>query len=431
MPKREKIMANIKPFHGVLYNKSKVKNISKVVAPPYDIITAKEQDKLYKANPYNLIRLELGKDFKDDNENKNKYTRAGTTINEWMSSGVLVRDRAPAFYVYKQAYRNGKSKKVRTGIFTLLKFEDSKKAVLPHEKTLAKPKQDRFNLIKEVKANLSPIFGLYDDSKNTVSKIINKSISGKKPYFDVNFGGVNHKLWRMDDKKAVKGIQEFLKDKKVLIADGHHRFEVARNYRDFAKGKADDDSKFNYVLMYVAGINKDNDITIFATHRLLKDIGPLTISEAENKLKDFFTVKYVSGINSLMSSLNKNSKNVCFGIYLDKKYLFISLKNSVNVNKVIDEKKSLAWKKLDVVILHNLVIKNLLSLKDSEDNVKYTRDEKEAVKLVGSKKYGIAFILNPTKVRQVKDVAVEGDMMPQKSTYFYPKLVSGLVINKF
>jgi uncharacterized protein (DUF1015 family) len=425
-------MAQIKPFNGLLYNKKKISDFKKVVAPPYDVISPEERDALYRLSPYNVIRLILGKETGKDSAKNNKYTRARETMAEWVTVSVLVKDDKPAIYIYRQTYKDGARTKVRTGFISIMKIEDPDNGVLPHEKTLAKPKIDRLNLIKEVRANLSPIFSLYYDKKRATSRLLNKFAGGNPPAVDISVDGVTHQLWRLTDVKAISAVRKDMAKRKIVIADGHHRYEVARGYRNLMRWKKNYNKNVDYVMNYFTNIEEAENVTIFATHRLLKNTDGFDPDSSERLLKPFFDVSYFTNLKGMYNALTKNCSRPSFGIYAgDRKYILIVLKKGINLTKVIPGDKSPQWKELDVAVLHELVIKNLLCLKDSEDNVKYVRGIDQADKLVKSGDYKIAFFLNPTRAKQVQEVAEKGDTMPQKSTYFYPKLLTGLVINKF
>lgn len=426
-------MADIKPFQGLLYNPSVIKDPAKVVAPPYDVISPDMQDKLYKAHQKNIVRLILGKGCKDDNENNNKYKRAKRELDRWIKEDTLVRDKEESLYIHEQIYTNGSKSMTRTGFFSLMKIEDpAAKIVMPHEKTLARPKVDRLNLITEVRANLSPIFALYNDDKKAISKILKKAAEASDPIISIQFDGIAHKLWRLSDKKKIDSIKSAMRDKRIVIADGHHRYEVARAYRDMTRGTKDFKPNMDYVMVFLTNLSEPENVTIFSTHRLIRDMSNMDLAAVKGRLAEYFDINDCRDLAELFSSMRENGRPAEFGVYFGgNSYIKLSLKKDVDAAALIDEDKSPEWKKLDVAILHSFIIRKLLSLKDSEDNVKYVRDPEDAVRLVDSRSYGIAFLLNPTKPDEVKRVALKGDTMPQKSTYFYPKVLTGLVMHRF
>ncbi|MGB2630070.1 MAG: DUF1015 domain-containing protein, partial [Candidatus Omnitrophota bacterium] len=268
-------MAEVRPFKGLSYDTGKVGgDYASVVAPPYDVISDKMRDELYEKNAYNIIRLILGKSIEGDNDKHNKYTRAGQLVAEWQDQNILLKDKSESFYVYTQEYEYDGKVYNRIGFFGLMKIEDpGERSVIPHEYTLAKPKEDRMNLIKQVKGNLSPIFVLFEDNGAAVSDIIKKEISSSKPLIDIEVNGETHKIWRVSDPEAIKNISSQMKGKKVYIADGHHRYEVAMVYRNMQREKPDYDGSADYVLMYftdMTGNAADNSLTVVATHRAIK-----------------------------------------------------------------------------------------------------------------------------------------------------------------
>lgn len=426
-------MARIKPFRGIIYNQAKIGNPINVVAPPYDIISKKMQGHFYDLSPYNIIRLILGKETKNDNTNNNKYTRAGRFLKSWLKKGILIKDRKPSIYIYRQTYLYAGKKRVRTGFITLMKIEDPlRSGILPHEYTLEKPKIDRLRLIKKVKANLSPIFSLYYDRNFAILKLLKKSIRKNPPIVSVSLEGVTHQLWRLSEPKTIKFIKNSMRKKKIFIADGHHRYEVALMYKKTMSKKRVYNKNVDYVMMYFTNLRESGNVTILSTHRLLKNIEPLSEKEILKKLGGSFEISIFRDLDKLLEALAKDKKRPHFGMYTGRRiYFLLALKRNISVSKIIKSEKSSHWKRLDVTILHNFILKDLLSLKDSEDNIKYVRDPGHVIKLIDSGRYKIAFFLNPTKIHQVKEVAERRDMMPQKSTYFYPKLLTGLVINKF
>ena len=426
-------MAEIKPFRGILYNRKKV-NIAKVVTPPYDVISAAMQDRFYKTDQFNIIRLALGKIGKKDTPNNNRYTRAGKTIDNWMRNKIFVKDKDPSIYVHAQEYLHKGKKKNRVGFIALMKIEDPKKSgVLPHEYTLAKPKEDRLNLISKTEANLSPIFTLFEDGKSKINKILKHFIKSKNPLFTIEAEGVMHKLWQMYDKHAIRKIQSEMRDKKIFIADGHHRYEVALTYKNTMLKRKKFKKSYGDIMMYFSSLSESGNLTILSTHRVINNIAQFNETKILNKLKKYFYITNVKSVERCMEHLEKTPKNRhAFGMYTGKnKFCILTLKGIYSVRKLIDSPKTYSLKKLDVTILHDLIIDKILGIKVSENSVKYIRNEKDAASVVEKGDYQVAFFLRPTKVTDMKAVAEKSEMMPQKSTYFYPKLLTGLVINKF
>ncbi|MFH1288082.1 MAG: DUF1015 domain-containing protein [bacterium] len=431
-------MAHIIPFRGILYNQKKVKDLSKVVTPPYDVISPKRQDEYYKKSPYNIVRLDLGKEIKGDNSKKNKYTRADCFINEWLERDVLSRDEVPAFYFHTHTYYlKNNLKKVRSGFISLVKIEDFENGVvLPHEKTFKKITSDRLEILRRCETNLSQIFALYPDKTNKINKLFNAKLN--KPAVKlIDEEGSVHRLWKITDTDTIKKIQKDIEKKPLFIADGHHRYETALNYRN---GKRIKDKKttggdpYNYVMMYLSNMD-DVGLTILPTHRLLRDFSPFEMSE----LEQYFSVKKLpfknekqkaSQLKTLINRMGKKGfKRHLFGLYLsgEKTFLLLDLKDCNHILEKLEHGKPTEWAELDVVILHYILIHTIFKTK--EEDISYIADTETACGKVDRKEAKAVILLNPTKISQVKKIASLGEKMPHKSTYFYPKILTGLVIN--
>lgn len=453
---KDDVMPQIEPFRGILYNSKKV-NISTVVAPPYDVISPEMQDELYLRAECNIVRLILGKEEPSDTsvipapakagkagiqKLNNKYKRAKRFFDLWIRKNILIQDRLPSLYIYSQEYRYENKKKTRLGFIARMKIEDpATSRVLPHEYTFSKPKQDRLNLIREVNANLCAIFTLFQDDGKRVEKIL-KTVLRRKPIFDLEYEKVRHRLWRLNNRALIRAVQSAMRDKEIYIADGHHRYEVALLYRDEMRkkdhrlqtaGRRQKPKGYDYVMMYFAPM-KEEGLTILSTHRVVKNIY-MDIEDFISRAGDYFYVKEIGSIKQLLKRMSSAKKGeYVFGLYLkNKKFYLLKLKNEDILDNIIKGNKSREWKRLDVSILHSVIFNHILHLKEKiqdEDNIIYTRELDFAKKEVDKEGYDAAFFLNPTKVSQVQDLARRGDRMPHKSTYFYPKLLSGLVINK-
>ena len=418
-------MPNIKPFKGVLYDPKKIKDLTKVVAPPYDIIPKKMQDELYRKSPYNIVRLELNKTKPSDSAIDNRYTRAKKCFASWLASGVLAQDRKEAIYVYSQKYKVGGKPVERFGFMALMEIEDkSGKKVLPHENTLLAPKMDRLSLMREVKANLSPIFVLYDDRAHGICAILRRVASEKKPFIDVVFEGARNRAWKMDEPGDIRKAERIMAGADTFIADGHHRFEVSRMYSAEANNQGS-----KYVMVYFVESDEDM-LTVLAAHRLAVDIGSLTKAGVLERLEKFFHIKKARDLKTVMSSLEALKDKHVFGMYLGKgEFYVLTLKDIAAVDRAVQNKPR-DWKRLDVSILHLFIFQHVLGIKDDDENIEFVKSAQETAAFVDTKKFKLAFFLNPTKVAEVKRIARLGEKMPRKATYFYPKPISGIVINK-
>lgn len=428
-------MAFLKPFKAVRYNKDRIKQLSRVVAPPYDIISPKAQDALYRIDPHNIVRLILNKTKKSDNAKDNRYIRARQFFETWLKTGVLTRDTLNAIYIYSQVYKDGRRSITRTGFISLMDLDiDKDTRVLPHENTLAAPKRDRLNLMREVNANLSPIFVLYEDKRHDVARTMKTFTDKNKPVIDITVDDVRHMIWKMDDMRCIGKISAMMEKKEIFIADGHHRFETARNYAIEIQNNKDipEDVRRDSRYMMAYFVESDDRIlSILPTHRLIKDIGGLNDGKILDRLCCCVDIKRVSTLTGLMSQLNNLSGRHVFGMYTGKGRFYILKLNRLKDSDRVIGSKSAEWKRLDVSILHLFIMQHALEIRDVDDNVDFVKNPKEAVDLVDRNKFKIAFFLNPTKVSQVKRIAKLGEKMPRKATYFYPKPLSGLVINKF
>lgn len=427
-------MPSIRPFKAVIYNKKQIKDYARVVAPPYDVISSPMQEALYKKHKKNIVRLILGKIKKSDNISDNRYVRAKKFMESWLKENVLSRDSRESIYLYSQKYKYDNRWIARTGFISLIRLEVAdRKKVLPHENTLKAPKLDRLNLMRNVAANLSPIFMLYEDDRDEISNILKKNISLKKPFIDISIDNIRNRVWKISKRSDIEKIEKFMKNKDVFIADGHHRYETAVNYAaEIENSNAPKSLKNNskYALAYFCKLD-DRSLTILPTHRLVKDIGRLNKNVILEKLREFFIIKEYNSAGNLISTLKELRSCHTFGMYMgSKKFYCLMLKNEEIARNSMG-KGSPDWKNLDVAILHLVIIQNILAIRDEDDNIEFIKDACEAVKLVDKGRFKIAFLLNPTKVSEMKKVARHGEKMPRKATYFYPKLLSGLVINKF
>ena len=444
-------MAKIIPFKGILYNKEKIRDIKDVVAPPYDVISPAEQEELYKRHENNVVRLILGKESDSDTPDNNRYTKARDSFDSWQRDSILIKDAFPSIYVYSQEYHLGETegfeKKRRLGLIALSKLEDfGEGKIHPHENTLAKPKEDRLKLMQHCNANFSSIFGLFSDPSKRIDSVL-KDYMRHSPLYDlVDDAGMRHTLWAIRDNKVIQIITGVMSDKQVFIADGHHRYETAINYRNEMREKLPNftgEELYNYVMMYFTNTNSEG-LSILPIHRLVSNLSNFDKKKIIKKAGEFFNIEKLSLNESdektvkqkLFSDMKERGKKEhIFGMYLgNDEYLLLTLKDEDVLDRLITNSRHPSWKKLDVTILHTLLIEKVLGVSEKnlaeQKNITYTISEDEAIKDVKAGKYQIALFLNPTKIEEVKDVATAGEKMPQKSTFFYPKLITGLVMNK-
>ncbi len=437
-------MAEIQPFRGLRYNPGKIK-FNEIIAEPYDRITPQMQEDYYRRSPYNVVRIILGRDDDLEHPEKNKYKRAKIYLDEWEKAGILIREDKKALYFYEQEFRVRNESKRRMGLIARVKLEDfSSKRVLPHEKTFPKQKEDRLNLLRTTKTNTEQIFLLLEDDKKTVARAITEAMKKAELAGEVmDEDKFLHKLWVVKNKKAIQKIQEALKDKILIIADGHHRYETSLNYQaEMRREKQEirDDEAFNYIMMTLFDLN-DPGLVILPTYRLVKGLEKLK----EESLKKLFSAHFeITEMNWSdlrdKSTLEKVQKAIdegshTFAAYMTgiKKFFIFNLKAEDILDREISGERSKAWKRLDVAILHSLLIDKLQALTDMpfdfENNVNYIRNLDEGLRKVRDGEYQLLFLLKPTSLPQIGEVVEKGELMPHKSTDFFPKLKSGLIMN--
>lgn len=423
-------MAKIKPFRAIIYNQAKIKDLASVVCPPYDVISYQKQEYYYDINPCNLIHILLGKDM----PNEDKYERAGNYFKDWLKNKILVPDDAPCVYFYSQQYILKGEKKARYGFIALLRLADEKSNVFGHENTRIEPKEDRLMLLRQVKANLSPIFVLFPDRKRIIQRIQQQYTYDKKPFIDiVDDEKIAHKVWRLSSPDILDKLQKEMQGENIFIADGHHRYEVACAFREQAikkLGGTTGEEGFNYILAYFTN-TESRGLTILPIHRLVKSDLSLGMDELKISLKENFDVEEVKDKIRFFFLMDKGGQTEhLLGLYKDKKYWLLRLKNIKILDRIISD-KSPKLRSLDVTILNYLILKNIFKLDlDSKENITFSPHAEELIERVDSDSSYMAFFLNPVKVQQIISLALTGEKMPAKSTYFYPKVLSGLVINK-
>jgi uncharacterized protein (DUF1015 family) len=414
-------MALVKPFRGIRYNPEKVK-VPAAVTPPYDVISQQDQERYYSQSEYSFVRLILGKKHDSDGPENNRYTRARGYLKDWLAQGVLTQESKETIYVYEQKFDG----RTRRGFIARMLIEDfSQGTVIPHERTLSGPKADRLELMKTTEANFGLIFLLYSDPAGRIDGLLEKQVA-VQPVTDFVFeNGVANRVWVMDDTEDIKKMEREMEDKVVYIADGHHRYETRLAYRDEA-GLRNEAAKYGLMAFF----NMDNPgLEIYPTHRLIYGLEGFDPAGLVRRLEDFFLVQQVEEgeIFSLLKSKGKHS----FGVHLPASCLLLTLKSEELAITHGDSSRSADWNSLDVSILHSLIIEKLLGVDRLEEHVRYTRDDGEAIQKVNSGEYQLALLLNATTIEEFKAIASNRERMPQKSTYFYPKLLSGLVIYKF
>lgn len=424
-------MAEIKPFKGMRYNTFLAGKIGELCCPPYDIISEEERLGYIAENEYNVIRLELPKEGED------VYKTAGEVLDMWRNTGVLVHEIKPAVYIYEEEFNAYNKRSSVKGIIVRVKVEEfSKGVILPHEFTLSKAKADRFNLMKATNCNFSQIYALYMDEEHTTLKTIDR-LSDRKP--DQKFTDsdhVTHKLWIITDEKVIEKLVNDFADRKLYIADGHHRYETALNYRNYCRenGISKEGDPQDYQMMYLVDMQHPG-LVVFPTHRMVRDLESFDKDEILKGCEEYFDITKFTSVGNINSELSKQYKQgkKAFGFYCGKGEWYLLVLKDIEVMADVLPDLSEASQQLDVSVLHSLILEKTMGI-DKENmanqiNLTYTKFFEEAIMKVDKGEFQCSFILNPTRVTEIRDVAAAGEKMPQKSTYFYPKMITGMVMN--
>ena len=422
-------MSEIKPFKAVHYDTEKISDLSKVVCPPYDVISKEQQENYYNNSEYNYIQILLGKDKPSDDQKENKYTRAKQAFERWQSQGVLVQDKEPSIYYYRQEYKIMGQKYTRLGFISLMKLPDEKDSkIFPHENTHSQAKEDRLKLWRTLSFNCSPIFVCFSDKTKTVEKIFKKNILTSAPLVNiVDDDGVRHILWKLSDPALLQEMTTALTAQELFIADGHHRFEVAREYRKWRRSmvqKSNGDESYNYVTTYFTNMDS-KDLKILPIHRIIPKLSPAI--KGLEFFEEFFRIDKIKSKDNLLILLAKAGQNEhAFGLYKKGEIVLLRLKNKLLIEKYLKE-GSREYRSLDATILKGFVL-DRAGIKSEE--ITYTHDFQKATYMVDEGQAEAAFIMNPVKIQQLKAIALNEERMPPKTTYFYPKVLSGLTIYK-
>lgn len=431
-------MARIASFRGLLYNPNKVRDLAKVIAPPYDVISPAERARLYRKSPYNIVHLDL-------NDEADAYQTVARLFHEWQETKILVRDETPAIYFLSHRFPcNGETEIERLGFIALTRLEDfSTGTIRPHEHTLAGPKEDRFRLMLACRANLSPIFALYSQPTRLINRMLWERVQDVPPVLEVREDhGSLCRLWRITDSELIGLVRQEMESRTLLIADGHHRYEAALNYRDHLRREREawtGQEAFNYVMAYFANM-KDEGLVILPTHRLLRAFKPIPFQELEEALQRYFYLepypKTPDGRQWFLRALKSGGKRrrlIGASFRRDPRYLILRLKNKRIMQRLARD-LSAPLRELDVTTLHLLILEHILGLSAEEQlkegELSYSQDEESVLQAVEKEEHQAAFILNPPDPEVILTIALGGERMPQKSTYFFPKLITGLVINK-
>jgi len=415
-------MVCVKPFRGTRYNLEKTL-LKQVIAPPYDVIDSAMREALIGKSPYNIVQIDLPVGGDD------RYQKAGETYYNWKENKVLIKDPAPSYYIYEQEYDYDGKAYIRTGFVGILKLEEfGVGKVFPHEKTLPGPKQDRFELMKETNANLSQIFGLYLDGENRLERIFSQAKKNIPSASAVDIYGVKNSIWIVDDLEMIEKISSFMQDKAIYIADGHHRYETAINFRNYMREQnptSTGEEGYEYVMMMFVNFY-DEGLKIFPTHRVVDILEHFNKDEFINEIEKIFNVTKIS--EDKKKKFLDVSGEVRMLMILDGDIYGLRVKDSV-----IDRFDPI-YRRIDPYILQEAVLKNILGFTDEKllkkQGIYFVQTDEEISELLSDSRR-IAFILKGIDIDVVREISENGKVMPQKSTYFYPKLQTGLVMYDF
>jgi len=430
----------IRAWRGVRFNPQVVEDPGAAIGPPYDVIDEAQQEELYARSPYNIVRIIKGKKEPGDDGTSNVYTRAAESFQGWLSAGALVQDPEPALYVYRQDFSHEGRPCTRLGLVCLARIEEFGKGIMAHEKTLAAPKKDRLELTRATGAQFGNIFALYDEPEKRVDALLEEAAQGAPLLGHTDRDGVTHSLYAITDPAKHKVAEEVMRAHPLFIADGHHRYETALNFsRENVEVEAS-----QFVMLTLVNMRNEG-LVILPTHRLVKNVEGFSAADLLTRLEADFALRSLpSGeglpreVRAAMREEMERGRN-CFGLYTgDGKIHVAALKDPGRTAGLGGTGMSKAWKGMDVVVLHHLVLDEILGIDEealkSQKNVEYIKDIGDAVRearaAVDSGRCQALFLQNPPRMSEMKAVCEAGERMPQKSTFFHPKIYSGLVIHK-
>ena len=424
-------MAVIKPFRGMRFDTGKAGELKTLCCPPYDIISEDERKAFIAQNEYNVIRLELPREGED------VYAHAGEVLDMWRAKGILLHEDKPAVYIYEMEFNAYNKRRSVKGIIARVKVEEfSKGVILPHEFTLSKAKTDRFNLMKATNCNFSQIYALYMDDEHTTLKTIDAQSEGDAAYQFTDDDNITHRLWVVTDEALIAKLTADFADRKLYIADGHHRYETALNYRDYCRenGISKEGDAQDYQMMFLVDMEHPG-LIVFPTHRLVRDLKDFDKNKVLSGCEQYFEIKIFGDVSNMNTALGESYREgrKSFAFYCGKGEWYLMTLRDISTMAAVLPDVSPASQQLDVSVLHSLVLEKTMGI-DRENmanqiNLTYTKFFEEAILGVDKGEFQCSFILNPTRVTEIRDVAAAGEKMPQKSTYFYPKMITGMVMN--
>jgi len=437
-------MADIRAFRAIRYNPEKVK-LGDVLTQPYDKITPAMQERYYAASPYNLIPVEKGKSFPGDTPEENVYTRAAKKVEEWLAARILVQEAQAGIYVYTQEFLapGTQTKKTRHGLIAVGRVEDYEANVIfRHERTLSAPKADRIELLRKTRLQTGQLFLLYDDPMRKIEKWIEEVTRVETQLEMTDEYGVAHRLWPVFDREAIAMVRKEMAEKKLVIADGHHRYETSLHLRNEARekaGKTDLEAASEFAMMTFVNTHSPG-LVILPTHRLVRNAAGFEFEKFRRQMAEFFewtdyrfssTAEKAKAFGEFRAGLRAGqSERRTIGVYAGGgAFHRMTLRKDVDLRKLLPD-MSEAQRRLDVVLLHRLVLERGLGITAeavaAEKSIGYEREMEAAIAAVDQGQAQVTFLINPARIEQVMEIALGGDVLPQKSTDFYPKLMSGI-----
>jgi uncharacterized protein (DUF1015 family) len=435
-------MPEIQAFRGLRYNLAQVGSLSNCIAPPYDVVDSELQNSLYGLSPYNFLRLELNRREPTDKDENEIYQRAARIYRSWRNEGVLQLEPDPAIYVYHQEFESEGRKLNRRGFMARVRLQRFGEGnIYPHEQTHAKAKDDRLRLTRATQANLSQIFGLYPDPKNEIQELLEREIAGVQGLEATDHLGVVHRMWPVSNLQTIQKVMSLIAERDMFVADGHHRYETACNYRDEfnAQSPLPDAHPANFVLTMLVSMN-DPGLVVLPTHRLLHDVPALTTEQLHDKLSPYFDCEIVAqgpeSAGAVWAEMDRLDEQLIMALYskASNQWTRISARQEAADRMAqIASEYSKDWQGLGVAVLHRLVLEDLLGLQNMPKPT-YVHLVQEVIdglqgKLEGNLDYPLAAMVMPATIDHIRAVSLHQERMPAKSTYFYPKLVSGLVVH--
>jgi len=428
-------MSQIAAFRGVRFDLQQVGDLGHVISPPYDVIDADLRARLFDRSAFNIARI-IKADPDAGGPEAQPYTAAGALFEQWVADGVLRQDPEPAVYVYEQQFDLAGKRLARTGMVALVRLEEFGKGVMPHERTFSGPKADRLNLLRATRAHFGQIFSLYPDAEGTVDRLLEQAKTAPPLGETTDAEGVTHRLWAITEASTIQEVQQAMAEKALFIADGHHRYETALNY---SKERPESESA-KYCMMTLVNMANEG-LLILPTHRLVRNVADFDPGRLLDAAREHFDVTLFGGSDDqaraeMLEALGQAGEHA-FGLYMnDGNHYLLVLRDPQAMDTVAD--RSETWRRLDATILHTLVLERILGIGSeelaAESNVEYIKDIgpaiDQSVTKVEREGCQAVFFMNATRADQVEAVARAGEKMPQKSTFFYPKVYTGLVINK-